>query len=243
MAHEQRSDRGRLVIEKRMEYIWAILPESIAAQDYTTVEEAIEKNLAGENDRVVIDFINVHALYSSGLGILIRLQKRVEKTGGVIALVNVSQKIEDMLVSLHLDKVFPLYSTDIEFEISRDDLWGRRMAERKEDFLFFFQVEKNLCRITLSGEMVSGRDMSPCRQFVPDPGIRHFILDLSFLEAMDSSGAGIFMNMLHQIRQHGGRCHAFGTVKEVRQVLTFLGAEQFLTFLGSEKDALAGLFA
>jgi anti-anti-sigma factor len=242
MAHEQLSDRGRLAIEKRMGYVWAILPESIAAQDYAAVEEKIGENLTGTNNRLVVDFINVHALYSSGLGILIRLQKRIGQAGGVIALVNIARNIEDLLVSLHLDKIFPMYGTDIEFEISQEDLWNQRLSERKVDFLFIAQVENNVYRITFSGEMVSGHDMTSCRRFVPDPRVGHFIFDLTSLEALDSSGVGLFMKLLDRIFRQGGKCRAFGTTKAVKQVLTFLCAERFLTFFETEKDALAGLF-
>jgi anti-anti-sigma factor len=243
MAHEQLSDRNRLVVEKRMGYIWAILPASIVDQAYSKIEDEIMAKVTGKEDRLVVDFFNVHALYSSGLGILIRMQKRINKGGGVMALVNVSDKIRDLLLSLHLDKIFPMYSTDVEFEISQDDLWNHKLSELKVDFLFIAQVEKNIYRITITGEMVAGHDMAACRQFSPNPKIQTFILDLSSLSAMDSNGAGVFMSMLDRIIKNNGTCRAFGTVKAVRQVLQFLGAEQYVTFLSNEKEALAGLFA
>jgi anti-anti-sigma factor len=70
-----------------------------------------------------------------------------------------------------------------------------------------------------------------------------FVLDLSSLSAMDSSGAGIFMHMLHHIAGQGGKCRAFGAIRAVKQVLQFLCAEQYVTFYETEKDALDGLFA
>jgi anti-anti-sigma factor len=243
MAHEQLSDSNRLVIEKRMGYCWVILPAHIAAQDYSKIEEEVEKHTTGKEDRVVFDFSNVTALYSSGIGILIRFQKRVAKGGGVIALVNVSPKITDLLISFNLDKVFPLYNTDVEFEISQEELWNKKCSEHKMDFLFIAQVEKNIYRLSLSGEMVTGHDMSACRKFLPDPKIQMFILDLTALSAMDSNGAGMFMHMLHRIVEPGGKCRAFGAIKAVKQVLQFLGAEQYITFYETENNALAGLFA
>jgi anti-anti-sigma factor len=243
MAHEQLSDSNRLVVEKRMGYCWVILPANIAAQDYSKIEDEVAKHLNGKEDRMVFDFSNVSALYSSGIGILIRFQKRVAKSGGVMALVNVSPKIADFLISLNLDKIFPLYNTDVEFEISQEELWSKKLSEQKVDFLFIAQVEKNIYRIHISGEMVSGHDMSACRNFLPDPKISIFILDLSALSAMDSNGAGMFMNMLHRTARPGGQCRAFGAVKAVKQVLQFLGAEQYMAFYETEKEALDGLFA
>jgi anti-anti-sigma factor len=243
MAHDHLSDSNRLVIEKRLGYCWVILPASIAAQDYSKIEDEVVKHTTGKEDRVVFDLSNVRALYSSGIGVLIRFQKRIAKGGGVIALVNVSPKIADLMISFNLDKIFPLYNTDIEFEISQEELWNKRCSESKADFLFIAQVERNIHRISLSGEMVSGQDLSACRKFLPDPKIPMFILDLTALSAMDSSGAGMFMHMLHRIVEPGGKCRAFGAIKAVKQVLQFLGAEQYLTFYDTEKEALAGLFA
>jgi anti-anti-sigma factor len=243
MAHEQLSDSNRMVIEKRMGYCWIILPATIAVQDYSKIEDEAAKHLAGKDDRVVFDFFNVTALYSSGIGLLIRFQKRIAKGGGVMALVNVSPKIADFLVSLNLDKIFPLYTTDVEFEISQEELWNKKLTEQTVDFLFVAQVEKNIYRIHLSGEMVSGHDMSACRNFMPDPKISMFILDLSAISAMDSNGAGMFMNMLHRTVRPQAKCRAFGAVNAVKQVLQFLGAEQYMTFYDTENDALADLFA
>jgi anti-anti-sigma factor len=91
--------------------------------------------------------------------------------------------------------------------------------------------------------MVQGHDLSACRKFTPDPKIQHFILDLTSLSAMDSNGAGVFMQMLNRIVGHDGKCRAYGAVRSVSQVLQFLGAEQYIAFYENEKEALAGLFA
>jgi anti-anti-sigma factor len=243
MAHDQCADTNRLIVEKRLGYTWVILPGGIATQEYASIEDAILKNLTGKKDRVVVDFSQVRALYSSGLGILIRLQKLIAKGDGVIALVNVAQKIYDLLVSLNLDKIFPLYSTDVEFEISQDELWNKKLSEQKVDFLFIAQIEKNVYRITLSGEMVQGHDLSACRKFKPDSKVRYFILDVSSLSAMDSNGAGVFMQLLNRIVLQGAKCRAFGAIKPVWQILQFLGAEQYIAFYQNEAEALADLFA
>jgi anti-anti-sigma factor len=243
MAHDKLSDKNRLVFENRLGYLWVLMPESISVQDYSAIEDEIVRKLSGKADRIVIDFSHVRSLYSSGLGILIRLQKRINQGGGIMALVNVTKKIIDLLTSLHLDKILPMYNTDVEFEISHEELWKKKLSERKVDFLFIAQVEKNIYRITISGEMISNHDMSACRQFLPDLKVQIFIFDLSSLSAMDSNGAGVFMSMLDRIVQKQGKCRAFGATRAVKQVLQFLGAEQYLTFFGNEQEALAGLFA
>jgi anti-anti-sigma factor len=85
-----------------------------------------------------------------------------------------------------------------------------------------------------------GHDMGLCRSFAPDPAIKLFILDLSDLAGMDSTGAGIFMGLLERIKKQGGTCRVFGASKVVRQVLGFLGAGENIEFYKKEKEALAG---
>jgi anti-anti-sigma factor len=111
-------ERGKPVaIEKRKGYLWVTLPDGISVHDYMAIETAIVERLGGVADEVVFDLTEVRALYSSGLGILARIHRRVDKRGGKIYLVNVSRNIMDMLSSLHLDKVFSIHATDVEFEI------------------------------------------------------------------------------------------------------------------------------
>ena len=237
------SGTDRIVIERRTGYLWVTLPENIVVQDYSHIEDEILKQVKTSDGQIVFDFVNVRAIYSTGISILLRIHKRVSEKGGMICLVNVCHTIIDLFASLNLDKVFPLYPTDVEFEISKDEVWSQRLSERKIDFLFIAQVENGIYRITISGEMASGHDLTACRQFAPDPHVSVFVLDLSSLSAMDSSGAGVFMSMLDRIAKRGGTCRAFGAVRPVQQVLQFLAAEQYMSFCKTETDALRDITA
>jgi anti-anti-sigma factor len=235
------SDPGELVaIEKRGGYTWVMLPDTITVHNYSDVEAAIMRRCAGTGGHVVFDLSRMHTMYSSALGILIRIRKELGEKGGVVCLVNVSRTILKLFGSLNLDKLFPIYLTDVEFEISQDEVWRQRLSERKIEFLFIAQVEKGVYRISLSGEMLTGYDLTLCREFKPNPKIALYILDLTALTAVDSNGAGVVIGMLEKISDQTGRCRAYGANKAVKQVLQFLGAGRHVTFCKKEKDALTG---
>jgi anti-anti-sigma factor len=236
----QDETREKIVIESRMGFIWVVLPENLNIGNYSGIEDVVMRQLTGEADHLVFDLSRVRAIYSSALGVLIRVRKKVGEAGGIVCLVNVCPSIYTLLESLNLNKVFPIYATDVEFEISEDKAWERKVSERKIEFLFVPQIENNVYRITMAGEMVMGHNMELCRKFVPDPAVKLFVLDMSDLVGMDSTGAGVFMGLLELIKSEGGTARVFGATKIVKQVLRFLGSEEHVTYFKKEKEALAG---
>ena len=240
MADTPLDPRERVVIEERMGYTWVTLPDSVTVHNYSHIEASIMKQCAGTGGHVAFDLSRLQVIYSTALGILIRIRKQLGEVGGVVCLVNVSRTILKVLGSLNLDKIFPIYMTDVEFEISQDDVWRQRLSERKIEFLFIAQKENGAYRISLSGEMLSGYDLRSCKEFKPDPAVNLCILDLTGLAAVDGNGGGVFLGMLETVARQGGRCRAYGANRAVRQVLQFLGAERHATFYKKEKDALDG---
>lgn len=231
---------SQVMIENRLGYIWVVLPESLNIGNYSDIENVVIRQLTGGADHLVFDLSRVRAIYSSALGVLIRIRKQVGEAGGVVCLVNIRPTIIALLESLNLDKVFPMYATDVEFEISEDKAWDEKLSERKIEFIFIPQVENGIYRISISGEMVSGHDLGSCRNFAPDPAISVVVFDLSGLSGMDSCGAGIFLDLLERIRKHGGSCRAFGANKIIRQILQFMGIGDDLVFYKNETAALSG---
>ena len=143
-----------------------------------------------------------------------------------------------MLNALNLDKVFPIYKTDVEYEISQDDLWKKKYNEHNQ-FLFVSQLENNMYRINISGEMVASQDLSACIEFTPLESVNIFVLDLSSLELVDSSGVAILKKLLLKIGGNNKLCLAFGANQLIRDALVvLLDASGFLTFYDDEKSAL-----
>jgi len=233
-------NESQIEVQERLGYIWIILPENLNVATLGALEKTILSQLTGTADQVVLDLSRVQALYSSALGVLIRVRKQVGEEGGVVCLVNVNTSLVTMLESLNLNKVFPVYATDVEFEISEDRAWERRLSEQSIEFLFMAQVENGIYRISLSGDMVSGHDLSACRSFVPDRQVKVFIVDFVNLVTMDSSGAGVLIDLLHLIKAQNGEVRVFGVNKIVRQIMGFLGIDSRLALYKTEKEALKG---
>lgn len=59
-----------------------------------------------EKGDIVLDFSNVSFMDSTGLGVLISLQKTVEEDEHAIKIINVDNKIKKIFVITELDKVF-----------------------------------------------------------------------------------------------------------------------------------------
>ena len=60
--------------------------------------------------QLIIDFSNVKFLTSSVLGLLIRISKNVNETGGTLRLCSIAPKILDVFRITRLDKIFEIMS-------------------------------------------------------------------------------------------------------------------------------------
>jgi anti-anti-sigma factor len=115
----------------RLSRSWSWTTGWNSVYNFSPIEAAIVGRLTGSRDEVVFDLARVRVLYSSGIGILVRVHKRVEKQKGKIYLVNVPRTVAQALTSLHLDSVFDIYATDVEFEISHDGAWAGNPASHE----------------------------------------------------------------------------------------------------------------
>ncbi len=95
-------------IEERDGAVWIILPDSIDMDNYRRIEENIEPQLTRKPLKVVLDFSKTTALFSSGLGLIIRIKKRIDELGGQLFLLCISKKMEEGFSNVGLDKVFTI---------------------------------------------------------------------------------------------------------------------------------------
>ena len=110
-------------VDTREGWFWIELPGTINLNNYKLIEHEVEQFLADKDmPRVVFDLEHLEYFYSSAIGLFIRLNKDIVGKDGTLCLVNVSQKVRELLASVNLDRVFHVFATDVEFEIS--DLAG-----------------------------------------------------------------------------------------------------------------------
>ncbi len=221
-------------ISKKGRYLWVTLPDSLNLESNRSIEQQIEAQLSEEHNHIVIDFSDTTALYSSGLGLLIRLRKMAMDMGGSVCLINVCSTVRHLLLVLNLDRVFHIYATEVEFELSEDDIWKTKIAQNTLQFLFVSEMEKDFCRIVISGKMIVGRDYSLCASFSPDPNISIYVFDLSSLELIDSTGYRALCSITESIRRSGGECRAFGASDLIQELLVLLGADKIFEFFSDE---------
>ncbi|MFP4165069.1 MAG: STAS domain-containing protein [Chitinispirillaceae bacterium] len=224
-------------VEKRADCLWIVLPDVLDFRRNYEIEESVKAKIGSDMKHLVIDLSNIPVLYSTGLGLLIRLRKMAVKVNGSAVLVNVTDSVRRLLLSVHFDRVFSIYTTDVEFELTQEKIWQN--GELK--FLFFSDVEDRIGRIVLSGSMTSRQDYSACSSFSPQKGIDVYIFDLSGLEILDSCGFRTLLSVTDAIRENGGECRAYGAQGIIRELLFMFGSRNIFRFFDSEAEAVSGI--
>jgi anti-anti-sigma factor len=225
-------------VERRGEFIWAQLPEALTVDNYIKVEDAVRPFLTGNQDQLVLDFNGTEHIYSSGIGLLVRLHKMISQAKGSFNLVNVNEKLRGLFSEVRLDMIFKIYATDVEFEISHDEIWNKKLNERKTGFLFIASIEEGVYRIVLSGNMDTIHDLSEIRNFKPDPAINRFVIDLCSLDVMDTCGFQVFIELIRRVVEGQGKCATYGANEIVREFMLALSTDYVIHHCRTEADAV-----
>lgn len=225
-------------IEKKMDYVWVTLPDALNMENYRQVEELIISRLEGRGLKVVLDCIEIQYLYSSGIGVIIRLRNHIVKNDGMLWLVNVSEKCQDSFTTMKLDKVLPVFSTDLEFELSQENIWEEQLSKKTVQFLCVRHIEDGICRVHLTGRMIASNDLSSFETVIGDEHIASYIFDCTGLQFVDSHGASKLLDTLEALHKAGSVCAAFGLNEVVKELLKLLTIDEFITICDSEKKAL-----
>jgi anti-sigma B factor antagonist len=225
---------------EKMGWTWLTVPDVITMDNYKRIEDDVAAVISEGVRRIAVDLSNVHYLYSTAMGLFIRIQKRVSEDGGAICLVNVSNRVREVMSSVNLDKLFTIYTTDIEFEVSQGEVWDRRLDE-KSRFIGIARVENGVCRINLSGFMTGANDLTAIDESLCSGDISHYVLDLTGLELIDSFGLGVLRKLLLKIREVEGVAIAYGIQESIVPLLTFMALDEYLNLYDNEREALESI--
>jgi anti-anti-sigma factor len=231
---------GTLKIGKRMGFTWIVLPDAINMDTYGPIEKEVGRVLIEKNIQVVVDLSNTNNLFSSGLGLIIRVRKKVYELNGSICLVNVSQKIRSVFETVHLDKVLPLYATDVEFEISQEQ-FRKCFSAEKYEFVFVARIENGIYRINCSGHMTVEQNLTAFRDFAWDVAVGCSIFDLTGLDMIDSTGVAMLIKLVKDIHDRGGTNFAYGANQSVTEVVNLLGMDEYVKLFSDERSALQSI--
>lgn len=228
-------------IENKLDYLWITLPSVLNMDNYQWVEEQINSRVQGKNLKVVIDLIEIQYLYSSGIGLLIRLRKNIVKYNGSLWLVNVNEKCKDNLLSMKLDKIFTIYSTDLEFELSQDAIWEDKLVKDNIDFLCVHRIENDVCHINLSGRMTATNDLSSFSSSIYTDTISCYVFDLTGLEMIDSRGAYFLVDVIMAFKKKNAKCIAYGVNDLITELIDLLEIGEIIPCYKNESQALESL--
>ena len=67
--------KKKVAITHENGFIRIVLPDSIGMDESVEIEKEITSQLSDKKEQIIIDFSMTNTLYSSGMGLLIRLQK------------------------------------------------------------------------------------------------------------------------------------------------------------------------
>ena len=230
--------KKKVAITRENGYVRIVLPDSIGMDESVEIEKEIIAQLSDKKEKIIIDFTMTNTLYSSGMGLLIRLQKITKEKNEQINIINVSKKLRNYFESLKLDRVFKIYATDVEFDLSKDEIWKKKVSEAKDGFIFVAQVEEEMYRLTFSGQMSSLQDLSLLSEFAPKEDIEYFIFNFESLDVIDTYGAQVFNDLVDRIQNMGKKCVVYGASQVILDVFELFPSKSKLDFYTSEKEAV-----
>lgn len=106
---------GNISIVAKDQCLWITFQSPIDMDNRDAVEESIFLQLqANIGHTIVIDLSKTEVLFSSGLGLIMRMKKFADDHQAKIFLVNISEKVHEGLLNVGLHKILPLCTNEEE---------------------------------------------------------------------------------------------------------------------------------
>jgi anti-anti-sigma factor len=224
--------------EQKMNSLWVTIPGSINSENYVGIERQIAAMLKGNKGKVVLDCGEIEYLYSSAIGLLIRTRNAIVGFGGEMVLVNVSEPARESLASMNLDRIFTVFPTDLEFEISQETVWEEQASPAASKFLCVSHTEGSVCYINLTGKMMSAEAPELTFDAIFHSGIATYVFDLTGLEMINSNGAYILIELLTKLNAKKAVMVSYGACEMVQELLVLLGISDLMPNFINESLAL-----
>jgi anti-sigma B factor antagonist len=111
-------------------------------------------------------------------------------------------------------------------------------------FSFDTDTQNGVCIISCKGRLM---DKSEAIEFISEiddnliDGIKHFVLDFGQLEYINSSGLGVFINLLTRIRNAGGDLILCEIGEKIKQLMLITKLNSVFTITETTEEALSRL--
>lgn len=227
-----------VVIKERMGCTWVVLPAAVNAENVRTVEERVVEEHTGQARRLVLDLGDVDFLYSCAMGMLIRLRQRFGDVPDSVVLVNVSPKVRQMLETVNLHKLFKVYATDVEFEISEGDVWEKEVIGTSPRFVVIAQVEQGVCHVVLSGHMTTFNELRDFSDSICSRDIKACVIDMTGVSFVDSMGVSQLIRVVSSLKERGVTTGIFGANESICEMFDFVSLSEYVSLFPSESEAI-----
>ncbi|MFN3918562.1 MAG: STAS domain-containing protein [Flavobacteriales bacterium] len=111
-------------------------------------------------------------------------------------------------------------------------------------FSFDTETQNGVCIISCKGRLM---DKSEAIEFISEiddhliDGVKYFVLNFSNLEYINSSGLGVFINLLTRIRNAGGELILTQIGDKIQQLMLITKLNSVFTITETTEDALLRL--
>ncbi len=190
-----------------------------------------------KDKHIIIDLENVALLTSRAITHLISLYKVQQSKNKLIALVNLSKEMEDLLISTNITKVIPIFETIEDFLISLDDSDIQITAlspakvkiETKEDIVII-QLEPEGTGIDIS--------MTDFTNIFSKINSNKVIVDLNTIINLDEKAISSFSEFADKIEESQGRLVLSGVNTITKDLFYILGIEDKFDFTENVEEGI-----
>lgn len=86
----------------------------VDSSNATELGQELDKTVDDGNSNLVLDLSGVDYMSSAGLREMVRVLKRVKRSGGDLRIANPSDRVKEVLELAGLDTIFEIYPTQVE---------------------------------------------------------------------------------------------------------------------------------
>ena len=86
----------------------------VDSSNATELGQELDKTVDDGNSNLVLDLSGVEYMSSAGLREMVRVLKRVKRSGGDLRIANPSDRVKEVLELAGLDTIFEIYPTQVE---------------------------------------------------------------------------------------------------------------------------------
>jgi N-acetylglucosaminyldiphosphoundecaprenol N-acetyl-beta-D-mannosaminyltransferase len=212
-------------VKAEADWQWIRLPERL---DMAAVQNDVLllNQVLADGRHCLLQMTKVGFIDSTGMGLLIRLQRKIHATGKQLVLLDSSQTVKRALALMHLENFF---ASAPDFDSAQRLIEARTLEQRQAVAANPDVVESVVWQgeiTAVNAEQVwrlTERQLSS--QAIPS---QKWVIDLSHVRFIDSTGLGLMIRAHKLAQRRGGKLKFTGTQPAVENVLRLARLEALL---------------